>query len=72
MAVYLLVTVQVYEDNVAVLPAVDVMLVDFLSVMDALSTERADMILVAGDLLSAGWQVVGFRRRPLRPVVPQT
>jgi len=71
-AVYLLVTVQVYEDNVAVLPAVDVMLVDFLSVMDALSTERADMILDAGNLLSAGWQVVGFRRRPLRPVVPQT
>ncbi len=51
LAVYLLVAVQVYEDHLVVLPSVDVVLVDFLSIMDALSTERTGMILDARHLL---------------------
>ena len=53
-------------------PTVDVVFMDFLPVMDALSTERADMVLDTGNLLFPGRKGVGFRRRPLCPVVPQT
>ncbi len=68
----LLVAVQVYEDHcVARSSSVDMMRVEGLSVMDALTAERADMVLGAGDPLLPGWEVFGFRRHPLRPVFPQ-
>jgi hypothetical protein len=71
VAVYLLMAVQMYENHVVVLAPVYVVLVEFLSVMDALSTERADMVLDAGDPLLTERKVFRFLCRPLCPVFPQ-
>ena len=43
--------VQVYEDHVVKLPTAQMMLVDLLSIMDTLSTQRANMVLAAGNPL---------------------
>jgi len=51
---YLLVAVQVDENHRVIRPSVDVVRVEILSVMDALSTERADMVLDAGNPLFIG------------------
>ena len=72
MAVCLLMAVQVYEDNVFVFSPVDVVAVEFLSVMETLTTEWAGMVLDTGSLLSGEREVFGFFRCPLCPVFPQT
>jgi len=74
----LLMAVQVYKGKVSVAifssrhPWFAVVQLRLLLVEEALPTDRASVILVLGDLLPTGCQVLGFRRIPCDPVVLQT
>jgi len=51
--------------------AIRVVDVEFLAVVDRFSTSRTDMLLPAGNLLTTGAQVFGFRRVQCAPVVAE-